>query len=149
MVPGCKIPHHFALLVSLPGNKFRKWWKKTVSNLGSKLIFSIDGMKSLITSQSKPSNIVPGQVLKRREDGNNLCEKFSKLSKVIFIAGPWIEQIDKEKNPEERRKWLLLDYNNIDLIFHLPHEDAKQALEKVEELYTIHSFNLHKFKINY
>ena len=39
----------------------------------------------------------------------------------------------EEKDPEERRKWLLLD-------------DAKQALEKVEELYTINSFNLHKFK---
>lgn len=92
---------------------------------------------------------IPGQVLKRREGGDNLCEKFSNLSKVIFIAGPWIEQIDKEKDPEERRKWLLLDYNNINLIFHLPHEEAKQALEKVEELYTISSFNLHKFKITY
>ena len=60
--------------------------------------FLMEGFIDIIPIVTK-QHCTPGQFVKRLEDGDNLCEK---LSKVIFIAGSWI---DKETtDPKERRK---------------------------------------------
>jgi hypothetical protein len=81
---------------------------------------------------------LPGQVLEKKE-GAGLCVKFANLTKVIFLAGPWIAP------DEEKRKWLLVDYYQPFLV-HIPHEDALQSFRQIQEKKTISHEDWQQYK---